>query len=494
VWKAMSPATWFAGSYASHFSSPGFNYDHPTTVKLLIDLIYYQILLLASIWWMLSAGPLLGSATRRSQPAAGLPLELIEMIAAYSTYDKRSLRACTLTCYSWYIAVTPLLHQTLICPIYSPHKDSFRRPSLPFREEVFGLAPLVKTLWFRGNSTNRVALSLAWPHSCHILLPLYQFTRVNQLRIDYLDIPSFLPYILGYPTYFLPAVRSLALKEPKGTRREIIYFIGLFQHLQDLKLLYSENGHQEEPAGDLTLTPHFVPPLQGSLTMRHSTGVGLLKDMLDLFGDFRFRRMDLFKVDGTGLLLGACAKTLESVTLDPSDPIGEQLPLKSTHAPANDSAASRSPQDFDLSQNESLRTLKIPASFVSYYRQDTASLKRILSTITSSAFFEVVTLYGDYEFSGVRGCCSGRPSYHELSHYDRAREVGLHCLRFKKLREVHAVRAFQLVLCVSTSGCVGEHPVRILEEAVAAEKAIGGLCECFFPLVVYNPQGICDGY
>jgi len=257
------------------------------------------------------------------------------MITAYLTYDKHSLQACALTCYSWYIAASPLLHQTLICPIYSQPEDRLTSPLLFLRKEAFGLTPLVKTLWFRGDDTNRVAFSL-WQPDLHGSLSLYRFTRVNQLRIDYLDIPSFLSYIRWCPVSFLQSVRSLALKEPKGTRREIIYFIGLLQRLQDLRLLYDGVDPREEPAGDLTLIPLFVPPLRGSLTMRHSTGVELLKDMLDLFGGFRFRRMDLFNVDGTQLLFGACAKTLESVTLDPSDPIGEHLPLKSTHAPAND--------------------------------------------------------------------------------------------------------------------------------------------------------------
>ena len=105
--------------------------------------------------------------------------------------------------------------------------------------------------------------------------------------------------------------------------REITYFVGLFQHLHNLKLLYVQTDRREEPVGDLTLIPPFIPPLQGSLMMKRSTGVGLLKDTMQLFGGLRFRHMDLFQVDGTRLLLGACAQTLESVVLDPTDPRSE---------------------------------------------------------------------------------------------------------------------------------------------------------------------------
>ena len=56
--------------------------------------------------------------------------------------------------------------------------------------------------------------------------------------------------------------------------------------------------------------------------------VDLLKDMIDLFGGIRFRHMVLYDVPWMRRLLDACAKTLESVVLNPTDPVGEQLSLK----------------------------------------------------------------------------------------------------------------------------------------------------------------------
>ena len=48
-------------------------------------------------------------------------------------------------------------------------------------------------------------------------------------------------------------------------------------------------------------------------------------------------------------------------------------------------------------------------------------------------------------------------------------------MRFDELREAHKVRAFRLVLCVYVWGCVGgSYLVRMLEEAVAEEKAERG--------------------
>ena len=132
-----------------------------------------------------------------------------------------------------------------------------------------------------------------------------------------------MPRIQRYFRHFFPTVKSLLLKKPRGSRRQIIYFIGLFQHLQDLTLTYHEDNVQEEPVDDPTLVPLFTPPLQGFLKILHLTGVGLLKDMIDLFEGFQFRRMLLHDVDGMPLLLDACAKTLETLALYPSDSRGE---------------------------------------------------------------------------------------------------------------------------------------------------------------------------
>ena len=58
------------------------------------------------------------------------------------------------------------------------------------------------------------------------------------------------------------------------------------------------------------------------------TRVGILEDMIGLFGGLRFRGMDLFFVHGMRLLLDACAETLETLKLYPNDPRGEELFLE----------------------------------------------------------------------------------------------------------------------------------------------------------------------
>ena len=59
--------------------------------------------------------------------------------------------------------------------------------------------------------------------------------------------------------------------------------------------------------------------------------------------------------------------------------------------------------------------------------------------------------------------------------------------QFKVFREARKVHVFELELCVCTWGSVGEEPVRILEEAVAEEKAENGFL--FDPYVEITRSG-----
>jgi len=162
----------------------------------------------------------------------------------------------------------------------------------------------------------------------HILNQFLALTNVQELGIDHLNIPSFMPVIQQYFGHFLPTVHSLTLREPKGSHRQIIYFIGLFQHLEDLRLLYTWIGPQYEPVDDLTLVPPFTPPLQGWLLLANFMRVGLLKDMIDLLGGIQFRWVDFFGVDDMRLLLDGRMKMLETLRLYPTDPHGKEVFLK----------------------------------------------------------------------------------------------------------------------------------------------------------------------
>lgn len=248
------------------------------------------------------------------------------MIIAHLIYDTNSLLACSLTCHSWYAASVPHLHHTLVIRArqwpYGPEREW---PN-PLRSAgKLGLLPLVKK--FRVQSVGRVNYGF-YPKlfNYRILRHFCALTNVRELAIADLDIPNFIPMIQRYFGHFFPTLRSLSLRAPKGSRRQLIFFIGLFQHLEDLTLTDGTlEPWESEPVDDMSLIPPFSPSLRGRLFMFRFTRVGLVKEMVDLFVELRFRHMVLYDVDGTRLLLDACAKTLETLLLHPTDPRGEQL-------------------------------------------------------------------------------------------------------------------------------------------------------------------------
>jgi len=96
----------------------------------------------------------------------------------------------------------------------------------------------------------------------------------------------------------------------------------------------------------------------------------------------------------------------------------------------------------------------------------------------------VVVVYRDYDFCGVL-----QPLIRSVSQADKASEAFQHHTQLGVFREIRKVRDFRLVLCADVWNDVGEYPVRVLEGAVAVEKAEGGFNEEFpEPLVIYRPR------
>jgi hypothetical protein len=263
-------------------------------------------------------------------PATRIPHEVVEMIVSYLIRDESSLLAFSLTCCSWYLASIPHLYHTLIIRPWIRRLDL--KPGWPGQLRSMdkrGLLPLVK------NFRILCAMDPFSPErfSCRTLRHFWALTNVQDLEIEFLDIHSFMPRIRRYFKHLFPTVRSLSLRAPEGSRREIIYFIGLFQHLEDLKLLYhrddflyNRRDSQFEPANNhTTLIPPFIPPLRGRLTVIGLNRRGLLKEMIDMFGGIQFCYMDIYDVAETRLLLSACARTLKTLRLYPTDRHSEQL-------------------------------------------------------------------------------------------------------------------------------------------------------------------------
>jgi len=245
------------------------------------------------------------------------------MIISYFIYDTRTLLACSLTCYPWYIAAVSHLHHSLTTDNDNtpwPHRKHFW-PNPLRKPYKLGLLPLVKRFRIRVKDCSSAGVTPKWLGR-RALRYFLALTNLQELGIDNLQISNFMPTIQQCFGHFSPSLRFLALNMPNGSCRQILYFIGLFPNLQDLKIIYFLQDEQEDTP-DTALIPPSIPPLRGRLTLTHFTGESLMEDMIALFGGLRFRYMDLFRVDCVWLLLDACAETLETLRLYPTDAYGE---------------------------------------------------------------------------------------------------------------------------------------------------------------------------
>jgi hypothetical protein len=438
-------------------------------IELLIKRIWYRSL--ARIEKISFRGASPDTSTASSSPATRLPQEVVDIIVAYLIYDTSSLPTCSNISRPWYIAAAPHLHPTLFIRTdwgYRARKTDWPKPLR--MASKFGFLPFVTTLMISGGGGFSNGKFSSKQFHYWTRREFSTLTNVRELTIDNLDVPSFMPRIQRYFGQFSPTLRSLTLKEPKGSHRQIVFFIGLFPHLEDLNLRYDWAHFSEKSADDLTLVPPFVPPLRGRLVVTNSGENGLVETMINLFGGVRFRHMGLFGMHGIQRLLYACANTLETLQLNADDICGEKCSSKGMRVPANDFTGGYSHRDLNLSRNKSLWKIEITAqSLIRSLRNrppaaTPSSFRAMLSTVKSPAFLDVVIVYREGDF------------YHDVYSKNAQAELGeedtWYHRQFEVYREMYKARDFRLVLWAP---CVGDDSVRELQRAVAAEQAKGGL-------------------
>ena len=315
-----TPTSSLTGDPVTLFVCPLCHVNDVTVVELLTNKLWYRGK--ATIQRYLTRG-VLETSTSHSSPITRFPQELVDAIISYFIYDTITLLACSMTCYSWYIAAVPHLHYSLTTDDWTTNPmDRKHRWPIPLQRSYnLGLLSLVKRFRIRLSSREFGPDRL----SGHTLRYFSALTNLQELGIDSLQISRFMPNIQQYFGHLSPTLRFLALREPKGSCRQILYFIGLFPNLQDLKLNYYFEEEEHESEDDAALVPLSIPPLRGRLILTCFTREMLVKDMIDLFGGLRFRCMDLFRVKCVRLLLDACAESLERLRLYPSDPYSEHL-------------------------------------------------------------------------------------------------------------------------------------------------------------------------
>jgi len=251
-------------------------------------------------------GPLPEACTAH-EPTCPLPYEITEMIIAHLTHDPRTLKACSLTCRSWYIVAAPYIHHTLILG-----KVVTRGGLKPLSKlRGLGLMPLVQEVrvkqsrdldnWFVPRAFGRRSLHY-----------FSAFTNVHTLKLQALKIYRFIPQVERYFEQFSPTLRSIVLSYPHCSPRQLSHFLSLFSNLDDVKIWGLCTDVPNVAALDTTLTPLSAPKLRGRLALGIFSWVETWTHLIASCGGLRFRHMELCtSVSCTPSLLEACAETLE---------------------------------------------------------------------------------------------------------------------------------------------------------------------------------------
>jgi len=234
------------------------------------------------------------------------------MIIAYLTRDLDVLKACSLTSRSWYTAAVPHIHHTLTL------RDNARGESHRGLKSLsalhgFGLAPLIKDIRVSGQWGEWGAWFVPQAFSARNLRHFSAFANVQTLRLEALEIHSFIPGIERYFGHFSPTLRSIRLWSPCCTPRQLSHFLSLFSNLDDVNIGFPNNPSHTSTS-DTELIPFSAPKLRGKLELHGSDWAETWTDLIASCGGLRFRCMILRSVGGCApLLFGACAETLETL-------------------------------------------------------------------------------------------------------------------------------------------------------------------------------------
>jgi len=245
------------------------------------------------------------------EPTHPFPYEIDEMIIAHLIDDVPTLKACSLTCRSWYIIAAPHVYRTLILGRGYGHGRLKSLSKLCRR----GLIPLVQEIlvewgnWFTPEAFDRRSLR-------HFAA----FANVHTLGLHNVDIYRFSPHIERYFGLFLPTLRSIVLSYPCCTPRQLSHFLSLFSNLDDIRIrgLLTDSFNPVVP--DATPVPFSTLKLRGRLALATFSYVETWTHLIASCGGLRFHRMDLCgSVPCMPFLLEACTETLETLRLHPGD-------------------------------------------------------------------------------------------------------------------------------------------------------------------------------
>jgi len=266
--------------------------------------------------WSRSKSKIHRLLSKKSTRLFPLPYEIVAAIIAHFEYDLRTLQACSLTCRSWYTVTASHLHPS---PILARDRSRINLTQQKPLSELHELGLLdfleklrVKRLcksWLISHAPNH-------PDIHHF----FTLANVHTLKLEYVDIQSFIPGVEQYFKHFSPTLRSIALLSPRCTPRQLSHFLTLFLNLDNIEIQDAHTYILNKTIPDKELVPFSTPKLRGGLILRDFSWAETCTHLITFCGGLRFRYIRLpWNESYTRMLLEECAETLETVRFDTND-------------------------------------------------------------------------------------------------------------------------------------------------------------------------------
>ena len=255
----------------------------------------------------------------------GLPQEAVDRIMDILQDDRRTLKACSLTCKAMFASTRHLIHQTLHLKwaITPAEKVRYLRGGPPGRDLRF-----LSLMGERGlfKYARRLDIRAGSEFPPYVLEPRFHehfrsLDGIHTLTIRPYDARSLGPEYDACFTQFYPTLTTLSIQFHIGNHRFVMRFVVQFPNLENLTLEYlgAQTWIPSEHSGPLAVSK--PPPLRGHL---RCAGLGprripLLATELafDLQSGINFRSVEFKDVhwERGQQILDGCAGTLEEFTV-----------------------------------------------------------------------------------------------------------------------------------------------------------------------------------
>jgi len=249
--------------------------------------------------------------TRRMKRALGvskagnvrLPQEIVDCILDYVSEDRPTLFACTHLSRTWCIGARIHLYRTFTV------SDSPGFEAVNDLQDM-DIIHLVRKLVV----PRRMAQS-------DLLVPkmtarLNAFTHLQDLDIRYLNIGELLLWLPRHCDVLKSTLRTLTLRYPRGSTKQILCFVSLFTGLENLAV---DNIEQESALDAVVPFPESSPPLTGRLTLTGILDQEFMSGLASLQKGLKFRTLDLQFCGEAQEVIDGCAGTMKRFICHPSD-------------------------------------------------------------------------------------------------------------------------------------------------------------------------------